>query len=157
MNQSKAFVDSWLRHRLVVIEILEKFTDEQLEYKPWDKGMTLKQLVLHIVESAKFFVNTVKEGKLSKNPERKAEINSIDELRQYTQELTEETKNHLTELSDEHFQNLVDVSAMFGTNLPGSALLQLMRDHEIHHKGQLMVYARLLGIESLPLFIKRDL
>ncbi|WP_349679045.1 MULTISPECIES: DinB family protein [Aneurinibacillus] len=28
-----------------------------------------------------------------------------------------------------------------------------MIDHEVHHKGQLFLYARLIGIEKLPFFI----
>ncbi|WP_182914758.1 DinB family protein [Paenibacillus thiaminolyticus] len=33
---------------------------------------------------------------------------------------------------------------------PRSKLVWLIIDHEIHHKGQLFVYARILGVQELP-------
>jgi len=40
--------------------------------------------------------------------------------------------------------------------MPGMVLLESGKDHEIHHKGQLFTYARLLGIKSLPFFVNRS-
>jgi uncharacterized damage-inducible protein DinB len=159
MNRMEQFVDSWLRHRLVVNELLEKFADKHLEFKPYEKAMSLKELVLHTIFSGVIFASALKTGKASlPDPSQLPPIDSMEGLRRLVAKVTERTKADLLELTEEKLDALVDFTALLGTHLPGEVLLTLMRDHEIHHKGQLYIYARLTGVEEkLPMFVKIEL
>lgn len=155
MNHSK-FVGSWLRHRLVTVELVDMLLEDSLDFKPWDGAMTLSQLVVHIMTSGTWFTEAVKQGVLGK-PGDKPAISSLTELKKFTQDTTEQTKAILSSLTDEDMDRLVDATKVFGTKLPRKVLLASMRDHEIHHKGQLFVYARMTGVKNPPMFVKTNL
>jgi uncharacterized damage-inducible protein DinB len=154
MSNSK-FVDSWLRHRLVTVELVDMIGEGGLNFKPWDGAMTLSELVLHIMSSGFQFTNAVKLGTIGK-PADKPLISSMADLRKYVHEITESTKATMASITDEEMESLVDASKVMGTSLPGKALLATMRDHEIHHKGQLFVYARMAGVQNPPFFVKHS-
>jgi uncharacterized damage-inducible protein DinB len=146
MNRIEQFVNSWLRHRLVLEELLEKIGDEHLEFKPYEKAMSLKELVLHTVYTGAMFAVAVKSGKASRpDPSQMPPVSSMGELRGLVSDLTARTKTDLLQLTEEKLGALVDFTALLDIHPPGEALLTMMRDHEIHHKGQLYVYARLTG------------
>lgn len=146
----------WLFHRLVGNEIIDMVSDEHLDFRPWEGAMTLKELALHIVFSTHKFAETVQLGTTVSSTVEK-EVNTAEELKQLVHEVTEKTKTILEGLTEEKLKAVVDATRVIGTYLPGTSLLHIMRDHEIHHKGQLFVYARMIGLENLPMFMKHRL
>ncbi|MGA9174092.1 MAG: DinB family protein [Thermoactinomyces sp.] len=158
MANLETFLHSWLRHRLVLVDLVDAFPEDQLDFKPYDQAMPVKELVMHIIFSANLFVETVKSGELVRPDESsKPQVNSMADLRRLVREWTEKTKATIAGLSQEALARKVDVSKILGTSLTGEVILNLMRDHEIHHKGQLYVYARLAGMKEVPSFVKKDL
>ena len=157
MSTAQNFTNIWLRHRLVGNEIVDMVSDDHLNFRPWDKAMTLKELVLHMLFSADMFTNAVKQGEFIPSAQPQPEVHTAAELKQLVHEMTAKTKETLEGLSEEQFTNSVDMTKLFGAQIPGKSLLHLMRDHEIHHKGQLFVYARMIGLENLPMFVKHQL
>ncbi len=152
MSKAAQFVDSWLRHRLVTVELVDMVDDDSLNFKPWDGAMTLGELAIHIVTGGILFGNAVKNGVLGKS--EKPPISSMRELKKFVHEETEKAKEILLSITDEQMESQVDVTKLFGTHLQGKVLLAAMRDHEIHHKGQLFVYARMTGVQNPPSFVK---
>ncbi|WP_078410322.1 DinB family protein [Priestia abyssalis] len=157
MSAAQNFTNSWLRHRLVGNEIVDMVSDEHLNFRPWDKAMTLKELVLHMLFSADMFTEAVKQGAFVPPAGSQPEVNTAEELKQLVHEVTAKTRETMESLSEDQFSSLVDLTKLFGTQMPGKSVLHVMRDHEIHHKGQLFVYARMIGLENLPMFVKKQL
>ncbi|MCM3626912.1 DinB family protein [Paenibacillus glycanilyticus] len=52
------FIAGWKSHRNVLNDMLEEATTEQLSFKPWEKGMTVAELALHITGSMDMFMKT---------------------------------------------------------------------------------------------------
>ncbi len=153
MSKAEQFVAGWLRHREVTVELVDMISDDSLDFKPWEGAMTLGELVTHIVNSATWFSSAIKNGQMTKPPE-KPQITSMAQLKQYVHDATAEAKATLLSLTDEQLETVLDTTKIFGAQLPGKMLLAGMRDHEIHHKGQLFVYARMTGVENPPSFVK---
>ncbi|WP_066048072.1 DinB family protein [Robertmurraya korlensis] len=151
MNRLSSFIGSWLSHRKALLELLKVVNDEQLSFKPWEKGMSFSELTLHISGSTSMFVNTVKTGVFTP-PTNNKEVSSTQELIEWVEAQTENVKQELEALTEEQLNSII---AFAGMDLPGMVILELAKDHEIHHKGQLFTYARLLGIEEVPFFIYR--
>ncbi|WP_053361736.1 DinB family protein [Bacillus sp. FJAT-27251] len=151
MENTKDFTSGWMDHRKALLELLDTFNDGQLNYKPWENGMTLSELVLHTTGATAMFAQTVKNGEFTP-PSGPSTVESIQELKEIVREQTEQTQAALESLTGEQLGKLIDFSGM---KMTGSAMLEMARDHEIHHKGQLFTYARMLGIEELPFFISR--
>ncbi|WP_404331081.1 DinB family protein [Mesobacillus maritimus] len=147
----KNYISGWMSHRKALLELINTIDSDNLQYKPWDGAMTFSELVLHISTSTGMFANTVKQGEFvpptaPKTPE------TIEELKQLVQSETDLTKGILESITEEQLNQLVEFSGM---KMPGMAMLETAKDHEIHHKGQLFTYARLMGIENLPFFVSR--
>lgn len=153
-TSGNAYVEAWLRHRLVLLELLELIGDEHVNFQPWDEALPLGKLALHIATAGEMFVQTVQAGEFRRIAPVTCE--NMDDVRRVVSELTESTKNALSDLTDEQLNNVVATAQIFGVDLPGKALIGAMRDHEIHHKGQLFVYARMVGVKP-PGFVKRQL
>ncbi|KIL49445.1 DinB family protein [Jeotgalibacillus soli] len=149
MEKIDGFITSWLSHRKALLELLNTVDNEYLHYKPWDNAMSLSELVLHISGAMGMFVNTVKSGVFTPPPAPKS-FETVEDLRTILQAETEQTITELESLTEEQLEQLVD---FHGTKMPGIALLEGAKDHEIHHKGQLFTYARLTGAKELPFFV----
>ncbi len=151
MSKLSGFISGWLSHRKALLELLKVVDDEQLSYKPWENGMSLSELALHAAGSTSMFVNTVKTGVFTP-PTEKKEVSTAKELLEFVKAQTDYAKQELEKLTDEQLKGTI---AFAGMDLPGTAMLELAKEHEIHHKGQLFTYVRLLGIEEVPFFIYR--
>lgn len=151
MSKLSGFISGWLSHRKALLELIKVVNDEQLSFKPWENGMSLSELVLHISGSTSMFVSTVKTGVFAP-PTVKKEVSTVKELIEFVEAQTEYAKQELEKLTDEQLESII---AFAGMDLPGKAILELAKDHEIHHKGQLFTYVRLLGLEEVPFFIYR--
>jgi uncharacterized damage-inducible protein DinB len=149
MSKTAHWKESWYQHRNVLISLLEQIEDGHLDYQPWEDAMTLKDLVLHVASSNAMILEMVKTDEMS-NPET-PEVQSMDELRQAVRDFTDKTAAIFDSITDEELaqDNQAKIPTMQGKR---EVYVQAMYDHELHHKGQLFVYARLVGATDLPFF-----
>lgn len=151
MDVMKAFTGSWLSHRKSLELLVDKLSDEHLSYTPWEGAMSLSELVVHTVGATNMFVTIVKEGE-QKPAGEPQEIRTAEELRKLVRDLTANTQATLETITDAELSRTVQFASM---SMTGQAMLDMAKEHEIHHKGQLLTYARMCGIEDLPFFIIR--
>ena len=147
MSTVQQLMANWARHRTVLVDVLERIGGEHVGFKPWDGAMSLGELAMHVAGWNHAFVVLVKTGEVPQV--QSAEGMSMDEVRQAVADLTERTKAVYASLT------VADLEAerqFLRLRTKGRALLQMMYDHEVHHKGQLMLYARLVGVKELPFF-----
>ncbi|WP_407408670.1 DinB family protein [Peribacillus sp.] len=140
----------WERHRNVLKEVLDKIDDEYLHFSPWDGGMPLSALVIHISVSIDSFLAKVQNKPFTSAAPMDAQ--SMDELRSYFSQATEKTLQSFQGLSAENMEMTIEINEMKDT---GANWLSTAIDHEIHHKGQVFTYARIVGVDSLPFFITK--
>jgi uncharacterized damage-inducible protein DinB len=155
VTQVQSLVNQWLRHRKVLLDLLDRIPEGKTQFKPWDGAMSLGDLAVHMATSADWFVNSVKNGRFER-PGAKPKPESMEEVRKLVHEYTDKTALEFTLLTDDQLERTVEANAVFGFDAPGKIFIHSMREHEIHHKGQLFVYARMVGVEQLPFFISRD-
>lgn len=140
----------WERHRNVLQEVLEKIDDEYLHFSPWDGGMPLSALVIHITMSSDLFLAKVQNKPFTSSAPM--DVHSMDELRRYFSQATEKTLQSFQGLSAENLEMIIEINEMEDT---GANWISTAIDHEIHHKGQVFTYARIVGVNSLPFFITK--
>ena len=153
MKKAEDYLQQWLQHRSVLQEIVALISNEQINFKPWENAMTMGALITHIVFSTDMFVKTVKNGTFTP-PNKRKQYQTIDEVRNIVHELTEKTIEDLQSINENQLETQIEINNYVGT---GSFWLSAAKDHEIHHKGQLFTYARIVGVENLPFLIKRPL
>jgi uncharacterized damage-inducible protein DinB len=153
MNRASQFVQYFLAHRNVTIELINKIEKEHYDYKPTPTSMSTKELVTHMLFAFYRFAKTAKNGDPTLFREKIAETET--DLQKLAEMYTEKTKSLLESLTDEDFKRMLDLTKIFGVQMSVAQFLQSAMDHEIHHKGQLFVYVRGMGHTELPMFIKR--
>lgn len=151
MSQSEQFLRQFTMHRTVLPDILTRVPDDQFDLKPWPSALSLSELALHMVTSADWFVTSVQNGKFG-SPEKET-ATSAEEVRRLVDEYTKSTSEKILALTDEQMDSIVEAKHIFRFDAPGKVFLHSMRDHEIHHKGQMFVYARLAGVQEMPFFL----
>ncbi|MBX6350599.1 MAG: DinB family protein [Clostridia bacterium] len=141
----------WQRHRAVVEDILARIGDEHVDFKPWDGAMRLGELALHLAGWNHAFVQLAKTG--VRPPVPKADGMTLPEIRAAIADLTDRTKSVYASLTDDDLER-EHVFPESGFRATGRTILMMMFEHEIHHKGQLMLYARMVGVRELPFFVR---
>jgi uncharacterized damage-inducible protein DinB len=124
----------------------------KMDYKPTEKSETLGRLVIHVAEIIAWWSSVVETNKLDfKNFEPK-NIQSNEELIAYFDDLLAKANQSLANAEDEEFEK--EWSMTHGEDvlftLPKKQVARLFcMNHLVHHRAQLGVYLRLLGI-SVP-------
>ncbi len=149
MGQKEQMMNDWLQHRKVLEELLEAIGDEHIDFKPWEGAMALGELALHIAGWNDVFVSMVKTEEFL-SPDI-PECRTMAEVRKAVKDFTLKTKTIFESLTDADLE-AENSSTHPKLQGPKKNYLTAMYDHEIHHKGQLFVYARLIGINEVPFF-----
>ncbi|QQE80208.1 DinB family protein [Alicyclobacillus sp. SO9] len=153
MSKAEQFANQWMMHRSVLLDILDRVDDKNFDFRPWSKAMTLGELAQHIAGAGALFINTAKTGQFSR-PEGQPVVTSMAELRQFLKDSTDSGYATIKSMTDEEFDGPVTSEHILPDGTPASVWLSAMKDHEVHHKGQMFVYARMTGVEEMPNFVQ---
>lgn len=149
MKEAKRMMDEWLQHRNILEELLELIDDEHIDFKPWEDAMSLGDLALHVAGWNDVFVSMVKTEEFA-SPDI-PECKTMKEVRRAVKDFTEKTKAtyELFTDADLETENYSSHPKLKGLK---KRYLTAMYDHEVHHKGQLFLYARMTGVKEVPFF-----
>ncbi|MFS8602551.1 DinB family protein [Priestia megaterium] len=143
MKNVEQFLQRFINHRSVTLELIDCIED--VAFKPWEGAMSAGLLMLHTIGASDFFANiaitgTIKRPDLSSSPD----VSNISVVRDFAHSLSGKTVDTLNSLSDDQFKTIIKTSnPIFGSNPTVAQILNFMLEHEIHHKGQLFLYARM--------------
>jgi uncharacterized damage-inducible protein DinB len=105
--------------------------------------MTAAGILSHIVDVEDAMVDGVGGGKWTfGRPENK--VADVDSFIRRSAEVRERTCRAVTEMGERGLWS--QITAPFGYRGPALFLLDSIRENEVHHRGQLFVYLRILGI-----------
>lgn len=131
-------------------QVLERLNDNDFDYKPHPKSMTLGELANHIVELHGWVVDGINKDIYDFQKDyTPLKLTKIAELIQLLDEIAEKNKISIAEFNDEKwFSNW---KLMAGDHLIAempkvAAMRFVVQNHLIHHRGQLTVYMRLLDL-----------
>ena len=135
--------------------VLERVPDDRLAWKPHAKSMSLGQLALHLAQLP-LGITTLVEQLTTEvpavplvQPASRREI--LDALEQGVAHAAE----RLAALGDAGLEaqwTLTREGAVLVSQPRGDVLRSLMLNHTYHHRGQLMVYLRLLDVPLPPVY-----
>jgi len=99
--------------------------------------------LLHLIRSLEFYTRGVVTNLWEPLSYSLVDYPTISEILLLCDYVTSSITNHLDKLTDEMLMQIVD---KFNRKASRSEILLEMLEHSIHHRGQLSVYFRLLGI-----------
>jgi uncharacterized damage-inducible protein DinB len=144
-----SYVKTWNRIHKQTTKLMAVAPDDQYDWKPSETAMTLGGLMNHLFVAEAGLIAAALTGVFP--TERPEPIGNTAALIAAFDQSHESLIPRLAELTAEQLDEEV---APFGPAKAMSrmALLHVTHEHEIHHRGQLYVYLRMLGCEVPPLF-----
>jgi len=134
-------------HRSALLDLLEHIPDGQADFAAWDGGMSFKRLIDHLNGSSARMQSLMKGEK----PEPVQPSADFAEAKARMKQGALEVQSMLSSLTEEQLSQVVP--AFGGMQLAVHQLVNMLIEHEIHHKGQLWMMARMIGLEP-PRFVK---
>lgn len=139
----EAWLEKWENSQNYLIGIAEAMPEADYNFKPTERQMSFKEQVLHIKGNMDWLSNTYfttlgVERKKEALPETKEETIAL------IRAAFNKAKNIITSVSEESLSETVDFFAGPKSKIQ---ILNLLQDHVSHHRGQLIVYLNLKGVE----------
>lgn len=130
--------------------MLARVPDDQYDWRPHEKSMTIRQLATHIAELPSWIGMTLNTDELdfAKNPYQPEQINNTSELLAYFDSTLAEGKAELAKAREEQLSEnwtLRDGETVYSTSSKYD-MIRITMSQIIHHRAQLGVFLRLLNI-----------
>lgn len=148
MSQAVHHARAFSAHRSALLDLYEMLPDDQGNFAAWDGGMSFIGLADHLSGSAGRILGVIAgEGMGAPAPASADLTGAIQRLR----DTHGTTIAAIEGLSDEELSRRVP--AFGGREMPIGALLDMLSTHEAHHKGQVWMMARMIGVQP-PRYVK---
>ena len=135
------YARAFMMHRDPLSHLLSQVPDEQADFAPWEGGMSFQNLTDHLAISSERMIAMLAGEALGK-PEPAPDFAAAKARLNHT---TDIIRAKLESLNEEQLNTVIE--AFGGRQMPIHTLIDFMREHEIHHKGQLWTMARMIGLE----------
>jgi uncharacterized damage-inducible protein DinB len=142
--QTKAFLKLLEKRYKVTRRAIAAIPEDKLDFRPTAEMMSARELALHLMGNYNFLAAGMGENDWSlESFKLRGDYRSTQELVDAFDELYRRTRGRLEQFPDDGFGLRVKP---FGVEQKISSIAMGIAEHEIHHRGQLYVYLRLVGV-----------
>lgn len=151
MTIAQGFLEELKQEAESTRKLLERVPFEKSDWKPHEKSMPLNRLSSHVAENFEWIAMTIETEELDfKKQEYKPFIpKSTEELIKFFDDCYAKGEKALTNCSDEEMMKnwtMRSGEEVYFTVPKMVMIRNFCINHMIHHRGQLTVYLRLLGV-----------
>jgi uncharacterized damage-inducible protein DinB len=149
MSMIEALIQELEQEAQTTRRVLERVPGDRLEWKPNPKSMSLGQLSLHVATIPGFVSDIARQSPFSFPKSVQATATSSAELVPALEESVARAKANLLAIGDAGLANvwrLVEGDRELMAVPVGGVVRSIMLNHWYHHRGQLSVYLRELGV-----------
>lgn len=140
--------ESIMRHLEETMPLIEQLSKVDIMEKPAPEARELGEVVLHMLRSMEFYMKGVATGEWESLPYSLETYDSAEAIIQLAHEVFERVSAFNRVISSSDMNRTVD---SFSRPATVSEIILEMLEHSIHHRGQITVYYRLLGIKPVPI------
>jgi uncharacterized damage-inducible protein DinB len=130
----------------VTRKLVQQFPDDQIDYRPTPEVRSVQELVSHVYTFLTESVDSVAAGQHI--PGTEPHFKTKAEMLSWMDSQVEKAFTKFHTLTDEQIETQIEA---WGEPFYGWQILDFTFQEHLHHRGQLTVYLRLLGIE--PVFV----
>ncbi|MFX0122215.1 MAG: DinB family protein [Candidatus Hodarchaeota archaeon] len=132
------------RHFEETCLLIEQLDDQAILSEPVQTGRPLGEIVLHIIRSLEFYSRGLANDHWEPLSYNLSDYTSTQDLNKLYNIVVKKALTHLKHISP---ADLNDILKNFNRSATKAEVLLEMLEHSIQHRGQLLVYLRLLNLE----------
>lgn len=144
------FIPEFEHEAALTRKTLERVPLEQGDWKPHEKSFTLRQLASHLATIPSWTAVTLQQDELDMDPDDQApQFDTREAMLDAFDRSVEEARQVLADTSGEQLMGTWTLKSGGATvlSMPRVAVLRgFVLNHAVHHRAQLGVYLRLLGV-----------
>ena len=140
----KLVKEAILRHFQETEVLIDQLTDESLTQEPVSSGRPLGEIVLHIIRSFEFYSQGLAKNIWKPLTYDLKTYSSAKKMEKLFKQVVERVKGYINLIQSD---SLDDIVTGFNREATKLEILLEMLEHSIQHRGQILVYYRLVGIE----------
>jgi uncharacterized damage-inducible protein DinB len=147
----KPFLDYYAKLRQRTERVIHCIPPERINWTYEEGSFTLGDIVRHLATIERFMFAETVQGNRSRYPGHGKELaDGYEEVLSLMTHLHHESLSIFGQLSDEDLRRKCLTPS--GTPITVWKWLRSMAEHEIHHRGQLYIYLRMLNVATPPLY-----
>jgi uncharacterized damage-inducible protein DinB len=146
-NEMDQYFENWDRIHKQSVKVMKVAPVDKFDWKPVSSAMSLGALMRHLPSAEVFLTGMIVQKELPKIDFDV--LTTSEDIVEAFDKSHEECKKALSTLTEEEVMQNVDFA---GRSVPRKALLQVLCEHEVHHRGQLYTYIRIAGVVPPALF-----
>ena len=142
-------IEHWQGVRAGLIETIDKFGEDNLDYQPFHGSWTVRQMILHIAHEESIEVSYGIAGEVKEVPKvfPPEDYPTLEAIKSLLEEVHSKAENYLEGLSAQDLQRVVNTP--WGTQQVLLDMFEHIIDHEVHHRGELSLIVGLCGKTGL--------
>lgn len=139
----------WKLVRMGLMEIIEKFQEEDLHFSPFEGAWSVGEILLHIANAEQGWFRYAMTGEVDAWPGDHTLDNypTFESIKSLLTDVHDWTERYISGLSLEDYQRVVDLP--WDEQIHLGWIIWHVLEHEIHHRGELSLILGLLGREGL--------
>lgn len=147
-SEKNMFINRWETFYKGLGKLAELMDEKDYDFKPTPEIFSFKELLFHIINSEVSFTDMIQNGTWTRNKYPAENYKIKQDIVDLLKKVHSQSLKIIQEMTDDQMKKVIKTP--WGVELTAIGLLWGMRDHMIHHRGQLFIYVRLKGIKPPP-------
>ncbi|RPA67791.1 DinB family protein [Cyclobacteriaceae bacterium YHN15] len=135
----------WERATEYTLEVAKAMPAENFGFKPEEDAMTFGGQLLHIVDNISFLTKLISGESKTFYDRTKAEELSKDQILEILKKANDYVGKLIVEISTDDLNAGIEFRNL---EMSKENIFYLLRDHQVHHRGQCIVYLRMAGVKA---------
>ncbi|WP_373495053.1 DinB family protein [Aquiflexum sp.] len=137
----------WHRATEYTLDVAKAMPEENYHFKPETSAMTFGGQLLHIVDNISFLTRLISGESKTFYDRTKAEELNKDEIIYILENANNYVGKLIAEISTSDLNEAIEFRRL---EMSKENIFYLLRDHQVHHRGQCIVYLRMAGVKAPP-------
>lgn len=137
----------WERASDYTFEVAKAMPEENYGFKPEEHAMNFGGQLIHIVDNISFLTRLISGESKTFYDRTKAEELNKDEIIEILENANAYVGKLIVEISIDDLNSAIEFRNL---EMSKENIFYLLRDHQVHHRGQCIVYLRMAGVKAPP-------
>ena len=144
----KILTNAVKRHLEETLPLIQQLVEVNVMSKPYAEGREIGEVILHMVRSVEYYMRGITTNQWEALPYTLEKYDSAEAIIELATNVFEQVTVYANLTSSSDLGRKIE---SFSRPTTVAELILEMIEHSIHHRGQITVYYRLLGIRPTPI------